>query len=113
MGIARDGAPSTPSGRSNGWSGADIPRWSTATFPVTSRWHLDALLKAQGVELPCPEFPESGECLGVVREQVESPLGVERDLDRAVVDAVVDPAPLEPQLRGELWHGQEAGDLPW
>src|SRR5678816_3477227 len=84
-----------------------------ATCPVISRWHLDALLKTQGVELPCPEFPEPGERLGGVREQVQLSLGVERDLDRAVVDPVVDPVSFQPQLRGELRHGQEAGDLPW
>src|SRR6516164_1819096 len=89
-----------------------MTRWWTPTYPATSRWHLDALLRAQGVELPRPEFPEPGERLGGVREQVQLVLGIERDLDRAVVDPVVDPAPLQPQLRGELRHGQEAGDLP-
>ena len=76
------------------------------------RQHLDALLKTQGVELPRPELSEPGEGLGGVREQIQLPFGVERDLDRAVVDPVVDPAPFELQLRGELRHRQEAGDLP-
>ena len=81
-------------------------------YRATSRWHLDALLKTQGVELPCPELPELGEGLGGVGEQIQLPFGVERDLDRAVVDAVVDPAPFESQLRGELRYRQEARDLP-
>src|SRR5262249_17219957 len=87
--------------------------WSTRTWADTSRRHLDALLKTQRVELPALERPELGERLGGVGEQVQLPLGVERDLDHAVVDAIVDPASFQPQLRGELRHGQEAGDLPW
>src|SRR3954451_17791521 len=88
------------------------PHDSFATSGPTSRWHLDALLKTQGVELPRPESSEPVEGLGGVREQIQLPFGVERDLDRAVVDAVVDPAPLEIQLLDELRHRQETGDLP-
>src|SRR4051794_15255242 len=110
--IGPNTAPWTPSGRSTGRSVRGIRKSSTRTCRATSRRHLDALLKTQGVELPRPELPEPGERLGGVREQVQPPLGVECDLDRAVVDPVVDPASLETQLRGELRHGQEAGDLP-
>jgi hypothetical protein len=65
----------------------------------------------QGVERPRPEPSEPVESLGRVREQIQLPFGVERDLDRAVVDAVVDPAPFEVQLLDELRHRQEAGDV--
>src|SRR3954454_569522 len=84
-------------------------RSTSASF---SRWHLDALLKTQGVELPRPEFSEPVEGLGGVREQIQLSSGVERHLDRAVVDPVVDPAPFEIQPLDELRHRQETGDPP-
>ena len=65
-----------------------------------------------GVELPCQELPEFREGRGRIGKQVQLPLGVEPDLDRAVVNTVVDPAPCESQLRGELRYRQEAMDLP-
>ena len=82
------------------------------TYRATSRWHLDALLKTHGVELPCQELPKFREGRGRIGKQVQLPLGVEPNLDRAVVNAVVDPAPFELQLRGELRHGQAARDSP-
>src|SRR3954447_6730879 len=105
-------APWTLFNRSTGWSTRDTPRSSTPTCRVTSRRHLDALLKTQGVELPRPELSEPVESLGGVREQIQLSSGVERDLDRAVVDAIVDPAPFEIQPLDELRHRQETGDLP-
>src|SRR3954447_2741235 len=105
-------APWTPSGMSTGWSERGIRRSSMPTCRATSRWHLDALLKTQGVKLPRPELSEPVEGLGGVREQIQLPFGVERDPDRAVVDAVVDPAPFEIQLLDELRHRQETGDPP-
>src|SRR3954451_9481674 len=77
-----------------------------------SRWHLDALLKTQGVELSCSESPKPCEGRRGVGKQVQLSFGVELDLDRAVMDSVVDPVPLESQLRGELRYRQEARDLP-
>src|SRR5216683_3281516 len=99
---AKGDRPRTPCGRSGrSWvrarSGSSMP-----TSKISSRWHLDALLKTQGVELPRPELSEPVEGFGGVREQIQLSSGVERDLDRAVVDAIVDPAPFEIQLLDEL-----------
>ena len=65
----------------------------------------------QGVELTCPKLAELCKGCGGVGKQVQLPLDVERNLDHAVVDAVVDPAPFESQLPDELRYRQEARDL--
>src|SRR5438552_11524308 len=67
-------------------------------------------LKTQALELPSPELLEQGHCPGLIGEQVEARLRIEGDLDRAVVNAVLDPVWRDPQGPGELRHGQVAGD---
>src|SRR5437867_2948207 len=72
---------------------------------------LIPLLKTQLLELARPQLLEQGYCPRAVREQVELRVRIPSDLDRAVVDPVVDPVRRDPQRAGDLWHGAIAGDV--
>src|SRR5260370_39321743 len=67
-------------------------------------------LKTQLLELASPQLLEQGYCLGLIGEQVEVRCRIEGDLNRAVVNAVIDPVRRDPQGAGELGHGQVPGN---
>src|SRR5436309_10417 len=71
---------------------------------------LIPLLKTQLLELASPELLEQGYCLRFVREQVEIRLAMPDDLDRAIVNPVIDPVRGDLQFAGDLRYGQEAGN---
>jgi hypothetical protein len=71
---------------------------------------LILLLKTQLLELARLELLEQGPRLGLVGKQVQVGLRIARDLDGAVVNAVLDPVQRDPQGAGELGHGQVARD---
>ena len=67
-------------------------------------------LKTQLLELARPQLLEQGYCPGLIGEQVEVRCRIEGDLNRAVVNAVIDPVRRDPQGVGELGHGQVPGN---
>ena len=70
-------------------------------------------LKTQLLELAGPQLLERGNGLGLIGEQVEVRLRIAGNLDRAVVDSVIDPVRGDPQRASELGHGQPAGNAAW
>src|SRR5512135_3385364 len=72
--------------------------------------HLDALLKTQALDLPRHELPEPPDGFGRVGKQIKLPGGVARHFNRADVDLVVDPIPLDLQLLSDLRYRQVAGN---
>ncbi len=66
------------------------------------------LVEAQAVDLPGPEAAEPSNGRVSIGEQVQPHGRVGADDDDAAADALVDPAPRDAKLLGELGHGQPA-----
>ena len=70
-------------------------------------------LETQLLERASLKLLEPGDRLGLVGEQVEVSAGIPGHLDRAVVDAIVDPVSRGFQRTGELRHRQRTGNVAW
>src|SRR5262245_42539435 len=97
----------TPWSSASRRSSTGTPRgfWK-GTSKAASIAHVGTLLKTQLLELTCPQLLEQRDGLGLIGEQVELCCWIEGDLNRAVVNAVIDPVQRNPQGAGELRHGQ-------
>src|SRR5437868_5517499 len=70
------------------------------------------LLETNLLDLPRLEFLKCNYAHGSIREQVNLPILVECDLDRAVVNPIVDPVFGDLQPLRDLRHGELAGNPP-
>ncbi len=73
-------------------------------------WHLDALSKRDGLDLATEELSQFVEGLRVIREQDGLVLRVLFDVDRPVVDAIINPIGANLESGGQLVGTQVAGD---
>ncbi len=70
------------------------------------------LLETDRPDLPRLELLKCGDYYRNIREQENLPIPVERDLDRALVNPIIDPVPRDLKPLGELRYGEVARDAP-
>ena len=69
---------------------------------------LCEVVKAQALDLPGPETAEASNGCFSIREQMQLQGRVRADNDDTAADALIDPAPWNAELLGELGYGQPA-----
>src|SRR3954466_11109767 len=94
-------------------SRARLPPWWRTVPKIT---HVDApvslrIVETQAVDLPGPEIAEGSNGRLGIGEQVQLHGRTRAGDDRAAPDALIDPAPRDAELLGELEHGQPAREV--